>query len=236
MTKTFFIILSFIFISNFTLAATLKENLFLQTKTGQVTFSYDAARKIMFNEIYLEKDATGYYVEDVYCQKKLYPFNGQHPNGRLPNHENINTEHTWPQSKFSDNFPKGTQKTDLHHLFPASSRINSERGNLPFADVNPGKDLSCDQAELGSPVSGEEGKYFQPPVEHRGNVARAMFYFSIRYQIPIDPVQERYLRQWHKEDPVDQDERAHHEIIFTHQGNKNPFIENPELVDQIADF
>lgn len=217
-------------------AETLKETLFREAKAGQISFSYSDARKKMFNEIYLEKDLEGYYVEDVYCQDKYYPFQGQHPNGRLPNSDKFNTEHTWPQSKFSKNFPTNTQKTDLHHLFPTFSRINSERGNLPFAEVNPGKELSCDESHLGRPVSGENGTYFEPPHEHQGNVARAMFYFSIRYQISIDPVQEHYLRLWHKEDPVDADEKARHEIIYKLQGNKNPFIENPGYVDQIADF
>lgn len=217
-------------------AESLKDTLFKEAKSGHISFSYDNARKKMFNEIYLEKDLKGYYIEDVYCQDKYYPFQGQHPNGKLPDPNVFNTEHTWPQSKFSTRFNKETQKTDLHHLFPTFSRINSERGNLPFAEVNSGKELSCDESHLGRPVSGENGTYFEPPHEHKGNVARAMFYFSIRYQISIDPVQEHYLRLWHKEDPVDAEEKARHERIAQLQGNRNPFIDNPKYVDQISDF
>lgn len=190
----------------------------------------------MFNEIYLKQDAKGYYVEDVYCQSKQYPFGGQHPNGRIPDHETFNTEHTWPQSKFSTRFRSAIQKTDLHHLFPALSRINSERGNYPFAEVNPTRNLSCAISQFGAAITTGSGNYFEPPHEHKGNVARAMFYFSVRYQISIDPVQEHYFRLWHKEDPVTAEDRENHEKIFKIQGNRNPFIDSPELVDQIEDF
>lgn len=236
MTNILLLISSFLLLSAPVNAESLKEVLFRETKSGQISFSYDNARKKMFNEIYLEKDAEGFYIEDVYCQDKYYPFAGQHPNGRLPDPVVFNTEHTWPQSKFSNRFSANTQKTDLHHLFPTFSRINSERGNLPFAEVNAERELSCDESHRGHPVRGGNGTYFEPPDEHKGNVARAMFYFSIRYQTPIDPVQEYYLRLWHKEDPVDATEKARHERIAELQGNRNPFIDRPEYVDQITDF
>lgn len=36
------------------------------------------------------------------------------------------------------------------------------------------------------------------------------------------------LLQWHKEDPVDLVEIQHHETVASFQGNRNPFIDNPE--------
>jgi len=38
------------------------------------------------------------------------------------------------------------------------------------------------------------------------------------------------LIQWHKDDPVDAFEHRHNEIVFSHQGNRNPFIDHPEYV------
>lgn len=38
------------------------------------------------------------------------------------------------------------------------------------------------------------------------------------------------LVQWHKDDPVDDIERARHEVIYTAQGNRNPFVDKPNWV------
>ncbi len=190
----------------------------------------------MFNDIYLKKDAQGYYIEGVYCLEKYYPFNGSAPGARLPNPAAFNTEHTWPQSKFSKLFSANVQKTDLHHLYPTIAKINSQRGNLPFAEVLKDTELYCDESQSGKSENGSKGTYFEPPNSHKGNVARSMFYFSIRYKIAIDPTQEFYLRLWHKEDPVDAEEKRRHEMIFNLQQNRNPFIDDPELVITISDF
>ena len=39
------------------------------------------------------------------------------------------------------------------------------------------------------------------------------------------------LLQWHAEDPVDDFERAGHEVVYGYQGNRNPFIDHPEWAD-----
>jgi endonuclease I len=36
------------------------------------------------------------------------------------------------------------------------------------------------------------------------------------------------LLQWHQEDPPDAFERNHNNVVFQHQGNRNPFIDHPE--------
>lgn len=217
-------------------AETLKDSLFIAAKSGQKSFTYTEARRKIFNELDLRQDSKGYYIEGVYCLDKHYPFAGKHPNGKIPDPTKINTEHTWPQSKFSSHHDKNIQKADLHHLFPTYSKINSERGNLPFAEVISTRNLACEESQSGSAIREGKGTYFEPPHGHKGNVARAMFYFSIRYQIAIDPVQEYYLRLWHTEDPVDMSERNRHDKIHQLQGNRNPFIDEPELVQQITDF
>lgn len=240
MYKEWILILSFFFV--FPLSARtfvqldLKEELHQQTSSQHRSYSYKEARRKLFNELHLEKDSRGYFVKGVYCLNNNYPFNGEHPGNRLPDASIINTEHTWPQSKFSSRFSKETQKTDLHHLFPTESRINSDRGNYPFAEVTRERNVHCPESQSGSPTSGENGTYFEPPQNHQGNVARAMFYFSVRYNIEIDPVQEFFLRKWHEEDPVDAAERVRNEKIATLQKNRNPFIDDPSLVRQISDF
>ena len=41
------------------------------------------------------------------------------------------------------------------------------------------------------------------------------------------------LKQWHADDPVDEVEQRRNHIVYGHQGNRNPFIDNPTWVDAI---
>ena len=47
---------------------------------------------------------------------------------------------------------------------------------------------------------------------------------------------EATLRRWNKLDPVDQAELERNDAIEKIQGNRNPFIDHPEYVDQISNF
>jgi deoxyribonuclease I len=197
--------------------------------------TYRQAREYMFGQLFLKKSSRGYYVNDVYCRKKITQADGIGP-GKIPNSKKMNCEHTWPQSRFSNSFPKLLQKNDLHHLFPVDSRANSSRSNHIFAEVN-GQVInsSCKSSYRGRAI-GSTITAFEPPESHQGNVARALFYFSVRYKIHIDPLEEEFLRNWHRQDPVDSSERSRNTQIFKIQGNRNPFIDRPDLVNDINDF
>ena len=52
----------------------------------------------------------------------------------------------------------------------------------------------------------------------------------------ISPTQEQHLRNWHTEDPVDEAEVERNNQVQNAQGNRNPFIDFPHLVDDITDF
>lgn len=195
---------------------------------------YGRARQVIFGELYLQKKDQQYFVHDEYCEYDIS--SGVGP-GLLPSDKVINVEHTWPQSRFSSRFPKDLQKSDLHHLFPTDSQMNSARGNFPFADVlETTQDLKCNTVKLGYTDSLKRSHYFEPPEDHKGRVARALFYFSVRYNLTIGETEEKYLRQWHKNHPPDDSDRMVNDFIFKKQMNRNPFVDYPELVDAIADF
>jgi len=194
---------------------------------------YNEARKILFGELFIERDGSGTFVTEVYCDQKVY-FRQVSDIGRMD--KEVNIEHTWPQSKFSSAFNKDLQKSDLHHLFPSDSHTNGVRGNYEFGEPKQGFDQDvpgCPQSQI---TDTSAGRVFTPPTEHRGNVARALFYFAVRYKLPISKTQEQVIRRWHKEDPIDQAEKDRHEKIAARQYNRNPFIDFPELADKISDF
>jgi deoxyribonuclease-1 len=195
--------------------------------------SYQEARKIMFGELFIEIHGNGKYsIKDTYCNIAIDESKGAGPD-KIPNPKYMNCEHTWPQSKFSKAFPKDQQKNDLHHLFPVDMRANSTRNNFPFANVDGRVTHSdCQDSKIGNALN-TNIKSFEPPSEHKGNVARALYYFSTRYKMDIDATQAKYLKIWNIEDPVDQEEIERNEKIMKIQGNRNPFIDYPELVNRL---
>lgn len=201
---------------------------------------YTPARKVLLGRLFLGRQAGKYTIPDLYCDKVFNEDDfskGKGPGpGKIPSVDLINTEHVWPQSRFSGKFPKEMQKSDLLILLPVGSRANSLRSNKPYGDVVTVESQVCPPSALGWTSRGQKTTRFLTPPSVRGDVARATFYFSVRYNMPIDPEQEETLRQWHHHDPVDADERQRHEEIFKVQFVRNPFVDNPEWVDQIDDF
>ena len=123
--------------------------------------SYRAARVALFGELHLERRGQSFSVRSVYCQKLVT--HGSIGPGRIPNSRLLNTEHTWPQSRFSNhNGEKGMQKSDLHALFPAIPRVNSQRGNHAFSDVEHPTSGTCDGVRMGR-RSRSSKIYFEPP-------------------------------------------------------------------------
>ena len=213
----------------------LKSTLHRLISRHHKRLNYSEAKKHLFNALHLKQDNNNeLYVNGVYCRTKFTqktPNLGKLGKGRIPNHQVVNCEHTWPQSKFTGRFSSKIQKGDLHHLFPTDSRANSVRSSNDFGEVNKGK-----AATKNCSASRTDGRFFEPPNEHKGNVARAMFYFSVRYLAPINSRMEAHLKKWNELDPVDAEEIRRNNEIERIQGNRNPFIDYPELINKIKNF
>lgn len=202
---------------------------------GHQSLGYHGARQSLFGKLFLEKVSNHWAVKDVYCENTYTDQDLKIGPGLIPNADVLNTEHTWPQSRFTNRFPKEVQKSDLHHLFPTDNEMNSHRGNLRFGEVlEQIEDLKCPIAEIGHAETGDI--VFEVPKHHKGNAARAIFYFATRYQMQISPLEETQLRQWNQEDPVDTEEATRNGEIQKLQGNRNPFVDFPNLLDQIENF
>ena len=187
----------------------------------RVYLSYKKARQKLFSTIDNDQGT----VQGVYSPLALQTDKIPSASGAL----GMNTEHTWPKCYGLDAYGV----SDLHHLFPTSSRINNKRGKLPFGVVATTK---WEGAESKMGLDHEGRMVFEPPDEHKGNVARALFYVAATYGLRIEDKEEAVLRKWHLLDPVDAKERERNDAIAGVQGNRNPFIDNPQLVKRVTDF
>ncbi len=142
----------------------------------------------------------------------------------------LNCEHVVPQSWFKKLEP---MRGDLHHLFSCEPACNSRRGNNPYDDF---PDYVPENLTLGIKQGcgkTDEGKF--EPEYGKGMVARATFYFLTRYQgvLNNDLVNIQVLLKWHKLFPVSLYEKHRNLAIFELQGNRNPFIDFPEIAERI---
>lgn len=243
---------SFVFLSIALLLASiaakadLRDDLKKQVVSSHHPISYSQAQVALLGNIGLIRLSDGSYaIDEVYCST---PYGSTHLGnsvgpGKEPSAAIINVEHTVAQSWFKGRYYFSVAKADLHHLYPSDSKANSMRGNFPFGEVSKVKNApKCfdeqrqnisTESKLGD---GNGGMVFEPPTKHKGNIARAVFYFAVRYDFPIPSTLEATLRRWNKLDPVDQTELERNDAVEKIQGNRNPFIDHPEYVDQIAKF
>lgn len=161
-----------------------------------------------------------------------------------------NREHLWPQSRGVGS--SGPDHTDIHHLRPSDWNINAARSNLFFGD--------CEETCTSRPAHEEAAVdtarntgMFLPPSDVRGDIARALFYMALRYSfndqddtevlVLTDCPDDESLSQmgylsdllrWHEQDPPDDAERIRNDRVCSRwQGNRNVFVDFPELVSYI---
>lgn len=209
------------------------------------TLGYNNARDIMYSQIDI-KD--GNQLTGVYCGYTITLDLSQDPSTNAYE-QGINCEHTWPQSLGADTEP---MKSDMHHLFPTKSNVNSSRGNDPFQDISDSDtdkwyrndyyietmptEFIDEYAEKFNP-SNQDDERFETREEQKGNTARAMFYF---YTIYVDvatedfwDIQEETLINWHLYDLPDETEIDRSNMIASYQGNNNPYVIDPSLVGRV---
>lgn len=159
-----------------------------------------------------------------------------------------NREHIVPQSLFGSAMP---MYSDINFIRPTDGKVNGYRSNHPFGKVGTASYTSQNGSKLGNSVSqGFSSTVFEPIDAFKGDVARMIFYFVTRYQnqlstftsgnmlgnSPYPGLQTWELNQllaWHIMDPVSPEEINRNNKSFEYQGNRNPYIDHPEYVNQV---
>jgi endonuclease I len=170
-----------------------------------------------------------------------------------------NREHSFPKSWFDDKYP---MYTDVHHIFATDGKVNGYRSNFPYGEVETATFTSSNGSKLGSPTAelvalGFTGDtVFEPIDEFKGDLARAYFYMATRYEktigswatnsanaeaviidgnteVVFEPWVVAMLKRWNENDPVSPKEQYRNDAAFQYQGNRNPFVDHPEYVNEI---
>lgn len=166
-----------------------------------------------------------------------------------------NREHSFPQSWFGGGTAAGPG-TDYLHIFPTDGYVNGHRSNFPYGTVGAASYTSANGSKLGtSNWPGLSGTVFEPINEYKGDVARAFLYMVTCYQDnmaaweaddpsgdlamdgttwpSVEPAYLALMLNWHNSDPVSQKEVDRNNAALGFQGNRNPFVDHPEYVEQI---
>lgn len=169
-----------------------------------------------------------------------------------------NREHVWCKSLSGGLWGKSGGGSDLHHIRPAESGLNSTRGNNKFGIVSDGNPAyNKDSKNVGGYVS---DNVFEPLDKVKGDVARIVMYVythyntysnvggttngsrssgfgTLKYTMVVSERNEdaaiRMLLEWNKSDPVDDIERTRNEEVYKIQGNRNPFIDDETYAEKI---
>lgn len=193
------------------------------SNSGTKSVDYSEARRIIYEQIdNIDGKVTCVYTGRVYEGHKL------------PDANNMNIEHVWPQSKGA----KGPAKSDMHHLLPTDNEANSKRGNLPFGIVTQ-PEWEKAGSVLGRDADGQE--CFYPRPEARPLVALATFHFAARWGFRIDAKQEAILRQWLKDAKIEGEMMPdalvkRSDKVAETQGKPNAFMAYPSILSRIDTF
>lgn len=215
---------------------------------------------------YYDHDATNEsFLLDIYSEIPTGPDAYEYTSENLIGSANAegrgwNREHMMPQSSFNSNYP---MYSDLFFVIPTDARINQLRRNYPYAMAGTTNYYTFTNGSKinrnGTANSGYTGRVYEPIDEFKGDIARSLLYFAVRYEgklgsfnfyngssaandtSPLDGTEEKafenwyitMLLQWHTQDPVSQREIDRNNAVYTIQKNRNPFIDHPEWVNFI---
>ncbi|OEG74201.1 hypothetical protein BEL05_00965 [Shewanella colwelliana] len=167
-----------------------------------------------------------------------------------------NREHVWAKSH---GFPSESQwgYTDAHHLRPSDPGINTARSNNDFgACKDTGEEVMFNGVGTGNYLN-KTTDCWEPRDEVKGDVARMIMYMDTRYQgtdtattnmpdlVAVDRLTTTdedsapligtlcTLYAWNQLDAVDAYEQNRNNQVYKYQGNRNPFIDRPELVKEV---
>lgn len=195
---------------------------------------------------YTDRDTNTNQVLDMYSNNVRY-FNPETPTASVAE---FDIEHMLPKSWWGGTVNEAY--CDLYHLVPGDYSANRSKSN--HAPGIPGDTTFWNGSfATGSGAAYGLQKVFCPADEYKGDFARAYFYIATCYGDSLKWVEsgepgaamtnkswqefQPWLRdlllEWHRMDPVSTKEKTRAIEVNKIQGNRNPFIDYPDLAEFI---
>lgn len=159
----------------------------------------------------------------------------------------MNIEHSVAKSWWGGT--KNNAYCDLHHLNPSDQTANSRKSNYPLGELT---SVSWDNGVTfvgKADIDGKSQNAYEPCDEYKGDFARTFMYMFTCYQDltweytwmnyeksaypTLKPWAVKLLLKWHKQDPVSEKEVNRNNAVYEVQGNRNPYIDYPQLADYV---
>ena len=163
---------------------------------------------------------------------------------------NMNIEHIWANSWWGH--VKNNAYQDLFNLYPADATANGRKSNNPIGIVDGTIAYTNGVTKVGKSTSYRADSLitvWEPADQWKGDFARTYFYMATCYShmtslwttteglLTVDPNSPLLMRpwvynlmlEWAEADPLDEIEQDRCDAICEIQGNRNPFVDYPEL-------
>ncbi len=119
-------------------------------------------------------------------------------------------------------------EADMHNLYPVWQDVDVARRDSSFGMIE-GEDWRYENCDFE-----RNHDITEPRPIARGNIARAIFYMHTQYGVPVAKDMLNELKRWNRLDPPSKQEMLRNNIIEELQGNRNQFIDNPSMAEQIS--
>lgn len=165
--------------------------------------------------------------------------------------------------------------SDLYHVRPCDSKVNTARGDAPYIDFDDSEfsQYKSKLIEVGDAgpyklkiydidSDGKYAEYVEPADEFKGDIARIVAYLYMHYKTNTntpsdkksltgdlnlndvigygDPKKPKdqtraieILKKWNKMDEPSDVEKHRNHVVQQIQGNRNPFVDYPELLNKM---
>ncbi len=197
-------------------------------------------------EAFRKTDDGGGFVLDRYSsEKRAFSSDGVSPS------QGMTVDWIVDMSWWGDGHAYGdTLKYDLINLIPSDGVVTVNKRDYPPGEVaTAAYDNGVWQAGYAE-IAGIETNVYEPADEYKGDFARVIMYMATLYPVEmwkgratalfsdaeyptLTKYAQRVLLAWHRADPVSDVERKRNDAVEAVQGNRNPYVDYPQLVEHV---